>query len=483
MSFSVLYLAGTGVIASRRFLWADEVVTAYMARLSVPQLWSALRAGADIEPPLFHLITRLFTSLFGQSLLTLRLPALLGGWLMCMSLYVFVSRRLRPVYGAIAMLIPFATGAAEFIYEARCYGIALGFAGVALVCWQGVCEGRSRRLSLPGLALSMAAAIACHYYMVLVVVAIGLGEALRSVSRARIDLPVWTALTAAIIPLPLHLPLIRAAMTFSGGNWWSAATPSSLLIAYRLFFMGAILPLAAVLAGLALWEGFGSAVAKPAVMMRHQSFRPWEVVVAFALAMSLVGAFLLARLTNGIFTLRYGICMVFGAALLPLPVVRRYDGARPIAGTLCFLVLAGSFVTLHVLRHQTRFQTPSLLLTADRSSAIVVEDPLDFMELAYNAPSQITSRLYYLTSRPDSIRYIGNDDDERQLLLLRRWFPIQTEDVREFLKHHQPILIWRGAREQRWLLQYLIDQGATTTLQRTSNGESLFLATQRAAAQ
>src|SRR6516165_1127344 len=50
--FSVAYLTASGIIASHRFLWADEEVTAYMNRLSLRQLWPALASGTDIEPPL-----------------------------------------------------------------------------------------------------------------------------------------------------------------------------------------------------------------------------------------------------------------------------------------------------------------------------------------------------------------------------------------------------------------------------------------------
>jgi len=472
LCFSVLYLFGTGLIASRRFLWADEVLTAYMARLSIPQLWSALKTGVDIEPPLFHLITRGFTSIFGYSPLALRAPAIVGGWLMCISLYVFVSRKMRPSYGLIAMLIPFVTGVARYTYEARCYGIALGFSGVALVCWQGAAEHRRRRFSLIGLAICLAAAIACQYYMFLVLMSIAVGEILRSISRAQTDRSVWIALAAAVIPLPLHFPFIRAAMTFHGGDW-STATGFTLLTAYEIFLAPAILPAAAIVTSLAVCDHFG-ATAKPA---GNSPFSPWEILLGFALASSLAGAFLVAKLTNGIFTLRYGICLIFGFALLPLPVIWRYDRIRPLAGTLSLIVLAG-FFTLHMLRYQSRFQTPPLLLTASHSSAIVIEDPLDFMELAYNAPPQVASRLYYLISQQESIRYTGTDDDERGLLLLRRWAPIQAEPLNEFLNEHKRILIWRGNKYQdrRWLLRSLIDHGTTVTLAQKSDSERLFIA-------
>jgi hypothetical protein len=475
--FSVAYLTASGIIASHRFLWADEEVTAYMNRLSLRQLWPALASGTDIEPPLFHLITRAFTSVFGPSPLALRMPAIVGVWLMSISLFHFVSRRSQALYGAMAMLIPFVTEAARFAYEARCYGIALGFAGLALLCWQGAVELRRRGLCLIGLALSLAAAMACQYYMLLVFFAIAAGEAVRSFEKKHLDRPIWLALTASLLPLPFHLPLIRAAMTFTGGAW-SVMNPVSLMLAYRAILGWAILPIALILTGLALWGRVGSNAPPPPKFTNKGQLPSWEMVTAGLLASSLVGAFVLARLTNGIFTPRYGLCVVLGAAILPLPAIRGYDACRPVAGVLTFLVLLASFPAFFAIHQvgRSKFQTPHLLQNADNSAAIVIENPIDFMELIYNAPPQLVSRLYYLPSKEDAKRYTGTNDDDRELLLLRKWFPIQVEDPNAFMKRHGRFLIWRGSKEPGWLLRKLAGGGATVTLVGFMAGERLYSA-------
>ena len=473
--FTLLYLLGTGYIASRKFLWADEVVTSYMARLNLANLWPAFASGVDIEPPLFHLITRAFTSVFGQSPLALRMPAILGGWLMCTSLYVFVSRRFRPIYGAIALLIPFATGAATYMSEARCYGIGLGFSGLALLCWQSAAERRHRKLYLVGLALSLGAAIACQYYLVLVLLAIGAGEVVRSLAERRIDRSMWAALAGSGLVLVLHFPLIRVAMTFSGGSW-SVANAHALLVAYQDFLARGVVPGLLIVTGLAVLGRSTPLADTPAQTARKGELRSWELAAAVALAASLAGAFVLAKFTNGIFTLRYGLCMIFGIAIIAALIIRCYDEGRPLAGALSFLVLLSGFLGHQVIPRQARFHTPDLLARADASSAIVIENPLDFLELTYNAPPQLASRLYYLTSRKDSIRYTGTDDDDRGLLLLGRWFPLQAEGPNDFLKHHPRLLIWRGAREQRWLLRKLADDGVTITLAANLPDEKMFWA-------
>ena len=478
--FSVLYLLGTARIASRRFLWADEVLTAYMTRLRLQELWSALASGVDLEPPLFHLITRAFTSVFGESPLAIRMPAILGGWLMSVSLFQFVSRRFRTLYAGIAMLIPFVTGAAAHTYEARSYCIALGFTGLALVSWQCAVERPRRGVCLIGLGSSLAAAIACHYYMVLALLAIGLAEAVRSFSRKKIDVPVWIALAAGLIPLPLHASLIRTAMTFSGGAWWSTASLGALVNAYQWFLLRAIIPAVLVITGLALFR-FNRLTAPPAGKTAPGGDLPAsELCMVLVLASSLVGAFVIARLTNGIFSARYGVCLVFGFSILPLPVISRYDAVRPLAGALSFVVLLGSFLAMQVLKHQERFHTPELLLRADKSLAIVIDNPLDFIELAYNAPPEIASRLHYLASRADSLRYAGTDDDDRGLLLLRQRFAIGVEAPDLFFQRHTRFLVWQGARERWWLLPKLITDGASINLAGALEAERLYLVTPRA---
>jgi hypothetical protein len=496
--FSLAYLASIGIVASRRPLWADEVLTAYMTRLGWRQLWPALASGVDLEPPLFHLITRAFTSVLGPTPLALRMPAIVGGWLMSISLFHFVSRRRPVLYAAIAMLIPFVTGFMHYTYEARCYGIALGFAALALLCWQGAVERRRRGLCLMGLALSLAAAVACQYYMLLVFLTIAGGEAVRTFPKRHMDRSIWLALAVSLLPLPFHIPLIRAAMTFSGGAW-SAASVASLVNAYEGSLGPAILAVALILTGLALWEHLGSDPPRPLnfadsgtgpaptslsgerVQSRTASMRSveasWETVTAALLGFGFVGAFVLARLTNGVFTPRYGVCVVLGAAILPLFALRAYDAGRPVAGALTFLVLlASAAFAIHQVGDR-KFQTPNLLQNADNSAAIVIENPLDFMELIYNAPPQLVSRLYYLPSTENAKRYTGTDDDDRELLLLKKWFRIQrVEDPGAFMKHNARFLIWRGGKDPGWLLRKVSSNGATVTLISSLAGEWLFSA-------
>src|SRR5690348_4567977 len=83
--FSALFLGGTGLIAARKPLWYDELFTVYLARLSRPgELWSALAGGTDLNPPLGYLACRATERFLGENALAVRLPALLGFWVLCL---------------------------------------------------------------------------------------------------------------------------------------------------------------------------------------------------------------------------------------------------------------------------------------------------------------------------------------------------------------------------------------------------------------
>jgi hypothetical protein len=109
---SALYLVIAGLTAARKQLENDELFTLNIARLpSLAEVWSALLTGAEQLPPFFYMLTRAVLSLLGESNLALRLPAILGFWVMGLCLFRFVSKRSTALYGLAAMLFPLTTGA------------------------------------------------------------------------------------------------------------------------------------------------------------------------------------------------------------------------------------------------------------------------------------------------------------------------------------------------------------------------------------
>jgi 4-amino-4-deoxy-L-arabinose transferase-like glycosyltransferase len=219
-AFSAVYLVTTGVIAARRPLWNDEVYTYDFARAhGVSGVWHALETGADQAPPLSYLLTRVSVDAFGHGRLAIRLPEILAYLVFCLYTYLFVARRTNELHGVIAMVVPTLTAAGYYASEARAYALVLAFAAVALVCWQASAEGRHRRAAVVGLALALALATSAHYYAVLIVVPLALGEVARSLARRAVDPPVWIAFGFSFLPLAAFIQLIRAAHNYAVDFW------------------------------------------------------------------------------------------------------------------------------------------------------------------------------------------------------------------------------------------------------------------------
>jgi len=170
VGFSAIYFADVGLRASEKYFWADEIATLYVCRLpTLGSLWEALRHGLDFNPPFFYLLTNASQSIFGEGLVSTRLPQILAFWTLCTSLFQFVRRGSGTIAGFIAMLLPLFTTAFFYAYEARPHGVILGFCGLALVCWQRSLDQSRRRAWLLAFAACLLAAFLMHCYALLIV--------------------------------------------------------------------------------------------------------------------------------------------------------------------------------------------------------------------------------------------------------------------------------------------------------------------------
>ena len=105
LAWSILYFATTLTLSSKKLLWDDEFFTLNLSRIPrFSDLWKALLTGADQHPPLFYRLTHASMSVFGTSQIGLRLPSMLGFWILTLCVFTFVSRRTSTLYGYVAML-------------------------------------------------------------------------------------------------------------------------------------------------------------------------------------------------------------------------------------------------------------------------------------------------------------------------------------------------------------------------------------------
>ncbi|MFQ3582527.1 glycosyltransferase family 39 protein [Chloracidobacterium validum] len=211
--FTALYILYVGHEAVTRAFWIDELFTYYVVTMPTwAGTWDLLRNGPDQNPPLFYALTRLVVGVFGESEWAFRLPAVVGYWLLCLSLYT-LGRRIgqTSTTGLIALVTPLVTGTGYYASEARPYGLMLGCLGVGLVSYAFIDPAEPptwQRRAVLGLGSTLALAMAFHYLVLLPIGCLWLVEGYRTWRTRQVRWRVWGALAAPLAVLAYNWPLL-----------------------------------------------------------------------------------------------------------------------------------------------------------------------------------------------------------------------------------------------------------------------------------
>jgi hypothetical protein len=483
-AFFLIYLGGTGALAALKCLWYDELCTFHIAHLPrLEDVWSSLCDGTDLNPPLYYLAARGSAALCPNQELAARMPALLGFGVMCLCLFGFVSRRCPPVCAWVALLFPLTTEAYTYAFEARPYGLVLGLGALALFCWQSAVEGRHRRASLVGLAMSLSAALFSHYYAVLLFIPLAAGEVVRFWTRRRPDWPMWLALGSPILSLALLLPQMRQATHYGPAFWAPPGEWSTAVVCYpRLLRWGMVfLVFAFILWAFALLSRLGRAC-RSDYSERSLLAHEWAAVLCL-IGLPAVG-FLLAKFVTGAFVLRYVMPSVLGFGVLTAVLARPW--AYPKSGIVHVLAIAilayipgrVALAARDVLADRSRQEQACAQLGSLSADAetVVVADGLQFLEIQYYATPAVAGRLVYVSDLPASLRCQGKDLCDRTLQTLRRHVPLPIEDCGPFLASHHHFVVYG---ERGWLPRTLVDAGVEVTVRGVAGDSGVYAVTLR----
>ncbi len=481
IGFSLLYFGETYIRASEKTFWFDELCTLYICRLpAFHAAWDAVLHGADYDPPLFYLIQRADRALFGEGQVAMRLPAMVGFWILCLSLYRFVTKRAGPVVGWTAMVLPVLTGAYFYAYEARPHGIVLGLCGAALVCWDAAEEsGRWESLWLTMFAGCLGAAFLTHCYAPVIVVPFGLVELVRTVRSKVIRPGRWIAFgIPAIVAAVYFIPLVRSFRANVAGTGFNDTFPAG-FFQVPAFYVSLLAPCILVfLCALALFSFDAAGLSSRSSSKKEGS----AITVSDALLTAgflgiPVYGILIGKLGNGPFFARYfmtaviGVCLVIGFAAKP----RRSSNwpsvilALIVAGVLIFQSFAVVWHRLHwqgerliepskALVMNTAIKNPLekhalLVSNAGTSLPLAVAFQLDFLYLVHYWPSAVP-RLYSVSGSTNELQY-------RLYSIIRRWCDIRynpPETFGEFLRSHRDFLLY-GNAECQSTISDLISKG------------------------
>ncbi len=466
----VLYFLCSIVQASRATLDFDEVVTLRVSQMgSVRGIWDSLLAGCDTQPPLQYVLTRVSLGLFGEGLVPLRLPTILGFWCMALCLYAWLAKRFSAVLALAGALFPLLTAAYPQALIARPYGLMLGFCALTLLSWQRAAQVGHRTLALTGLALSLAAGVYSHFYAILVFVPIVIGELVRALNRKSLDYPVCAAIIAGSLPVFLLIPLMKAGHQYSE-HFWAQPGLASVPSAYANLLGGRAPLFLILIAGLASvsvrWASNSASASQSRV-----NFPPHELAAVLSLAGMPFLVWIVACLYTKAFTPSYPIVAVIGLAILLVVLVDTNQEHRILFGgamALCFLGFAAVQLrhsvnelfsgapadkasSLHPSGWQGHFELPASLDIGELP--VVISDPHTFGYLTHYAEARFKRRLYYLTHHTAAVRYSGYDTDDRLLGALKHWTDWNVEDYSAFVEKNGKFLVYST---EGWLVPKLL---------------------------
>jgi hypothetical protein len=445
--FMAPFLACLIVIDIGAKMWTDELFTLFVAQQASPaEIVKAIKEGCDGAPPLYPTIVHWILPVVKNDALAVRLPSTIGFSVMIICLLAFCRRRLPAAYSLIATL--FACDACLYYStEGRGYGVMLGCAAAALLCWQAAAEDRRRNLAIPLLALCLALMISMHYYGLFFLGPLFVAEMARAWTRRKLDFAILAAMIPAAVVLALHYPLIKAGAQYQQ-HFWSTVGIGMVEPFYTYFSHRILYFCALALAVVAVFPKSPGPERMEANIPVHES--------AFIGALAALPIFVIiaSKYTTHMFVDRYLCWAAIGLALLAGALIFRAVGGRiDVALTLLSVLLALAALREVVnLRRMPYLRDGEAMLhrletLPDGPEPIVVPDAHTFVELSYYAEPHVRERLVYPASPVLDLRYFGYDTDPLLLVPTSRRTKLRVKSYDALLAEYPRFVLAAEPKE------------------------------------
>ena len=460
LAFFLLLTAALSLLWSHaRLMWNDEFLSFYTDGVATFRqvILVQLHHPISLDPPTYHLLSHLSMDLLGRNAIALRLPALAGFLLFQLCLYFFVRRIAGPRAAVIAAAAPLLTASFRYSVEGRPYGLLLGLYALSLLCWQIAAQDdnipRSRILPLTGLTLSIALAITSHYFGVLILIPVSLGELSRIYIRKRLDLGVLTALALGLASVALILPFKRALMVYRQHYYITGVNLHDISQGYRELFLRYTtwsIPLQKFAAAIMVVLALSLAIAGYKRFKRRPATEPACTWVAlFAMALLPFFGYLFGRFVTHTMEVRYVIAALIAfAATFAIVLERRLRSNTFYYVTLTLITTAAIAINAHSITQERRASNailaslhPSPALAAALAanpSAPLYEQSLGtfFVDSFYTPDPALRARITLLYNAQRELFFLQHDTYSIAAVNLHHFTTLPIADYDQL--RHQP---------------------------------------------
>ncbi len=437
-------------------LWYDEICTFILVRQQrIATIWSALKQGADGQPPAFYLAERFVTPLVANERIAFRLLSILGFQATIVCLFVLIRKKRGSAVALLCASIPFVTLLYDnYAVEARPYSLVVACISFALICYE---RAPAIRWMIP-MGLSLALAQSLSYVAMLSFLPFLAAEFVVLLEERKPRWTVWIALGSGFLPFLAFWSLLSAQQAIYGKHFW--AQPSLFLAqsSYGWFFTqpklaGEILVACAALAVLVsvLFRKRRAVPGNGEITPSLQG--PTLILVILGLPFLSVFA---AMLIHGGMSAHYVLPTLLGfplAAGYVLPKPGRKSAVLWVGLPLASLaIFAGSREKSFWSEYRSSASSASstdLVESLVKSSGhanlpVVVSDPHDFLQLAHSADRQLSARVVSVVDAPEAVMYTGSDTADKELPILQSYAALQVYDFQSFAAKNPVFLLYSG---------------------------------------
>jgi len=461
-----------------RLMWFDELLSFYSDGVSTfhQVVLIQLHHPISLDPPTYHLLSHFCMDVLGRNATALRLPALAGFLLFQVCLFFFVRRIAGSRSAIIAVALPLLTASFRYSVEGRPYGLLLGIYALSVLCWQiaTLDDGvpRNRILPLTGLALSIALAITSHYYGILILIPVTLGELSRTLIRKRLDAGVLTALALGLSSIVLILPFQHALLAYRQHYYSNGVDLHDITLGYFELFIHYVAPsvvfaklveaIAVVLTLLLGYAGYKRFRHRPATEHAYT----WVALTSMAL-LPFFG-YLFGRYVTHTMAVRYVIAALFPfAAILAIVLERKLRSNSFYYRTLALLFVAVIAVNALNIAEERRESNAILarLQLAPEASAAVHQSPTEpifiqdfnyfYLSTYYNPDPTLRQRISLLYSQQQELRWLQHDTLYVTAVNLLTFAPLSGTSYADFVHNPKPLVVLRPGGSMSWISNQL----------------------------
>jgi hypothetical protein len=461
-SLTLLYVVAV-LIASRRFVWFDELYTLDIARArTIPLIWQLI-GRFDFQPFTGYLFSRFSMAIFGQSPFGLRFPSMLEFYVGSMALFFYVRRKVGISYAAAAVLILWLGATFRYAAEARPYALLMASFSTLLLSWDIATTSEKRRLAVWGVALSNLAMISAHIFAPLSLFPFLAAEVVRFSRTRKADFALWAALLVPTVAMILYIPLLRGAGALYFPTEFQASLGKILhfyLDSINIISVALLLALCAALIISQTQPWIGSV----------RGLRPEEMVLLGLILLNPILLNIVLRWRHGAFWDRYtittrAVIYIGMAILLGLRLAHNhYAGYAAAAVLLIFCVRTDVLAA----SSSSTVEYASALAAVRSDLPLVDASGVTFFEMNHHEKPDILSRLYFLKDRSLAMSYTHTNifEDRGWGDEMKPDYPISANvsSYNDFTHQHREFLVL-GTYDapEEWLLRKLHDDGARLT--------------------